>query len=209
MATWGLVHGDERPISGDRGSGAIMFSGCPLRCPSCHNPEMVAAGVRVTPNRLAAMAWDLRKRGAENLQLLSPTVHIPALARVLRHLRGCGFDIPVVFKSSGYESVNELRKFEGLVDVYLPDVKFGPRSRWAESAGAADYFDEMRRAVEEMYRQTGPLALSPRGTAVRGVLVRCVPAPLPSRERGTIERFLRTLPKGIHVSHTAVFDRLG
>lgn len=205
IATAGLTLGDEPEIRGHRGSGAIMLSGCPLRCPSCHNPEMVANGCPVTIEQFLDVAWDLRARGAHNLQLLSPTVHLPALGAALAALRREGFDLPIVLKSSGYEHVEAVRALDGLVDVYLPDLKFGPRSGTAQRAAARDYFEVACAAIVEMARQVGPLVVDGDGIAVRGLLVRHVMAPLPSEEREAVLSFLRKLPPGTRVSVTDNF----
>ncbi|MCM2322792.1 MAG: hypothetical protein NDJ90_05985 [Oligoflexia bacterium] len=202
VATAGLTLGDEPEIRGTRGSGAIMLSGCPLRCPSCHNPEMVAEGVPYSLEAFVELAEGLAAEGAHNLQLLSPTVHLPALRVALALLRARGFPIPIALKSSGYESVSELRALEGLVDLYIPDLKFGPESDRAARAGMPllgdrSYFETARAAIAEMIHQVGPLVLDPAGLAVRGVLVRHVRAPLPATEREAILAYLDSLPAGV------------
>ncbi len=208
VSTWGLTLGDEEPIRGTRGSGAVMLGGCPLTCPSCHNPEMVRGGRPTSPAELADIAWELARQGAHNLQILSPTVHLPALRVVLGELKRARYPLPVVWKSSGYESVEELRKLAGLVDIYLPDLKYGPRSAWARQAGAPDYFEVARAALSEMSSQAGPLRLDNDGVAVRGVLVRHVQAPLPDEERDRVRALLRSLPPGVVASEMDTFVRL-
>jgi putative pyruvate formate lyase activating enzyme len=205
IATSGITFGDEPEVRGQRGSGAIMLSGCPLKCPSCHNPEMVADGTAVGIGEFLDMIDDLRARGAHNIQILSPTVHLPALRVALAELKATSFPLPIVFKSSGYESLAELAKLEGLVDVYLPDFKFGSCSQWSARAGVRDYFDVTRLAITEMFRQVGALKLNADKTVSRGVLVRHVRAPLPQHETHEIESFLASLPSGIGVSYSDNF----
>ena len=204
----GLTMGDEPPIRGTRGSGAVMFAGCPLKCPSCHNPEMVADGVPADAAAFFGICESLVTSGAHNLQLLSPTVHLPALRILLRELRDARFPLPVVLKSSGFERVEELRRLEGLVDIYLPDLKFGGYSAWAVRAGARDYFSVARAAIGEMIRQVGDLELDEAGIARRGVLVRHVEAPLPPGEKAEISEFLDSLRGRAHVSRLAQFVSL-
>jgi putative pyruvate formate lyase activating enzyme len=200
VATYGLTQGDEPAIRGTRGSGAIMLSGCPLHCPSCHNPEMVRQGAETSIQDFIDICFSMRNDGAHNLQILSPTVHFPALRAALEHLKNSGFELPVIFKSSGYERVEELSKFDGLVDIYLPDLKFGTTSAWAARAGVKDYFTVAQAAIAEMIRQAGPLLTGPDGIATRGVLVRHVKAPLPEPEWREIDAFLSSLPPGVGVS---------
>ncbi|NDD91232.1 radical SAM protein [bacterium] len=200
VATFGISHGDEPAIRGTQGSGAIMLSGCPLKCPSCHNPEKVSHGTPTSPEAFLRICKDLYDRGAHNIQILSPTVHLPALRAVLIALRESRFPLSIVLKSSGYESVEQLQRLEGLVDVYLPDFKFGPHSSWSRRAGVRDYFEKASTAVHEMFRQVGGLTLDASGVAKKGVLIRHVRAPLPADEQALIDRFLGTLPAEIGLS---------
>jgi len=189
----GITLGDEPPIRGTRGSGAIMLAGCPLRCPSCHNPEKVADGAVTDAAGFFGICKSLLEEGAHNIQILSPTVHLPSLRILLAELKRTGFPLPIVLKSSGYERVEELRKLDGLVDIYLPDLKFGSCSAWAVRAGVRNYFSEARDSIEEMIRQVGNLALNEEGLASRGVLVRHVEAPLPPAEKKEILTYLDSL----------------
>ncbi len=209
IATAGRSFGDEPELAGESGSGVLMLSGCPLRCPSCCNHEMVADGTVLSLEETVDLAWRLRDEGAHNLQILSPTAHLPALLALARALKDAAFDIPIVFKSSGYERIEWLRRFATLVDVYVPDVKFGPDSAWAGQAGAADYFLVAKRTVAEMIRQVGPLRLDDQGLAVKGVVVRHLCAPLPPAERRAIDAYLETLPQGVRISRPAPFVSLG
>lgn len=208
VSSSGLTLGDEPVIRGTRGSGAIMLAGCPLKCPSCHNPEQVAHGEPVTGEAFLRICEDLVAQGAHNLQLLSPTVHLPALRMMLTELKKSGFPVPVVLKSSGFESVAELRKLEGLVDIYLPDLKFGSCSAWAVRAGVRSYFAVAREAIEEMIRQVGPLRVDDGGVAVSGVLVRHVEAPLPAAEKAELRAYLAGLEGRASVSFLDTFVNL-
>ena len=177
-----------------------MFGGCSLTCPSCHNPEMVAGGKSLSISELVDLCYRLLEQGAHNIQFLSPTVHFPALQVALTALKTADFPLPIVFKSSGYESLPQIQKFAGLVDVWLPDLKYGPNSAWAVRAGVADYFEVATQAILGMYELVGPKCLGPDGLLQRGVLVRHVMAPLPKDERQAIKQFLEDLPEGILVS---------
>lgn len=204
----GLTLGDEPAIRGTRGSGAIMLAGCPLKCPSCHNPEMVATGTPTTGEAFLRICEDLLAQGAHNVQILSPTVHLPALRVALAALKLHGFPLPIVLKSSGFESVAELRKLEGLVDIYLPDLKFGSCSAWAVRAGVRSYFAVAKEAIDEMIRQVGPLQMDAAGLATSGVLVRHVEAPLPAGEKAELRAYLAGLSGRASVSFLDTFVNL-
>lgn len=208
VAAAGLTFGDEPCITGAGGSGAVMLAGCPLRCPSCHNPEMRDVGVPLAIGAFVDLAWRLRDHGAENLQVLSPTVHRPALCVALRTLRKDGFDRPIVWKSSGYETTEAIDGVAGLVDVHLPDLKYGPESSWARRAGAPDYFAVATAAIARMAAQVGSAVHDSDGRLRRGVLVRHVVAPLGAAERAAIDAFLTSLPPDVLVSRLDTFDDL-
>jgi putative pyruvate formate lyase activating enzyme len=108
------------------------------------------------------------------------------LRTVLQTAKQAGFRLPIIFKSSGYELVSELEKFSGLVDIYLPDFKFGAESEWAARARAKDYFSVVKSAIAEMIRQTGPMRFNEKGLLLQGTLIRHVLAPLPDSERNEI-----------------------
>lgn len=190
----GISFGDESEIHGMGGSGCIMLSGCPLTCPSCHNPEKVSHGKKTTTEEFLLICQGLLENGAENIQILSPTVHIPALVYNLRVLKESNFPLPIVMKSSGYESVEQIKRFDGLVDFWLPDFKFGPCSSWGKKAGVSDYFEQARNSLEAMRQQVG----------IENVLVRHVLAPLPENERNMILDFLEGTGLKISVSDTFV-----
>ncbi|MCB0403651.1 MAG: hypothetical protein KDD51_02625 [Bdellovibrionales bacterium] len=200
--------GDERAIRGRIGSGAIMLSGCPLTCNSCQNYEMVQEGHRVTFEQFIEMALTLKARGAHNLQVLSPTVHFPSLRQLLPIIRKEAPNFPIIFKSSGYESVEALKRFEGLVDIYLPDLKFGSQSRWARCAGAGDYLQVAKLAIDEMFSQVGPLEVDREGIASKGLLIRHVKAPLPAAEQEELEGYLSEMGRRTQISILEHFVQL-
>lgn len=190
----GISFGDESVIKGMGGSGCIMLSGCPLTCPSCHNPEKVSHGKETTTEEFLKICQGLLENGAENIQILSPTVHLPSLIHILRILKSSSFPLPIIMKSSGYESIEQIRRLKGLVDFWLPDFKFGPCSAWGKKAGVGDYFEKARSAVKEMINQVGK----------ENVLIRHVLSPLPENERSMIVQFLKELDVGYSLSDSFV-----
>ena len=172
-----LHYWEEPCISETEGSGAVFFSGCNLGCVFCQNYEIShltkeMTGITVSPQRLAEIFFSLQEQQANNINLVTADVHIPAVAEALRIARTQGLSIPVIFNSSSYVNVGSLHMLEGLVDVYLPDFKFYSSSKAAKYLRAADYPQTARRAIEEMVRQTGNCSFDENGRIQKGVIVR-------------------------------------
>lgn len=165
------LHFDEEPvISGQRGSGTVFFSGCALRCRFCQNFEISHHnfGREVTPRRLREIYFELIDQGAQNINLVNPTHFVPA---ILESLEG-GLPVPVVWNTGGYERVETLKRLEGRVQVYLPDLKYIRAESARRYSAAPDYFHYAAAALREMLRQTGPVRLDQDGRIVSGVIVR-------------------------------------
>ena len=164
-------YGEEPCIAGKNGTGAVFFTGCNLRCVFCQNIDISRGegGVPVTVPELRDMLLRLRDEGVDSIDLVTGAHFIPAIADALS---GIELGIPVVWNSSGYESVESLRLLEGLVQVYMPDFKyFDPKAAKRYSA-AEDYPTVAAAAIKEMYRQVGPYELDDNGLLNRGVLIR-------------------------------------
>lgn len=165
------LHFDEEPVvSGTGGSGAVFFSGCALRCRFCQNYPIShqGFGMRVGVRRLREIYFELIDQGAHNINLVNPT-HFSAA--ILESLEG-GLPVPVVWNSGGYERVETLKRFEGRVQVYLPDLKYVCGETSGRYSAAKDYFDFAGPALKEMLRQTGPVELDDNGLIRRGTVVR-------------------------------------
>ena len=164
-------YGEEPCISGTRGSGAVFFAGCNLRCVFCQNHEISrgAAGKPLSAPELRGLFLHLRDQGVHNLNLVTPTHYSAVIAEALREL---DLGIPVVWNSSGYETVEQLRALEGLVQVYMPDFKYADPALSARYSAARDYPEIALSAISEMYRQTGPFRMDGEGLLQRGVLIR-------------------------------------
>ena len=163
--------GEEPCISGTRGSGAVFFAGCNLRCVFCQNREISrgAAGEAVSAGKLRDIFLRLRDRGVHNLNLVTPTHYSEA---IIEALTGLDLGIPVVWNSSGYESVGTLRRLEGLVQVYMPDFKYADTALADRYSAAPDYPQVALAAIREMFRQTGPFVMDDEGILRRGLLIR-------------------------------------
>ena len=164
-------HYDEEPvISGERGSGAIFFSGCSLRCRFCQNYPISHGGYGqfITTRRLREIYFELIDQGVHNINLVNPTHFSDA---ILESLEG-GLPVPVVWNSGGYEKVDNLRRFEGKIQVYLPDLKYIRSDSAGKYSSARNYFEFAGPALKEMLRQTGPVELDDDGIIRRGTIVR-------------------------------------
>lgn len=161
---------EEPCISGERGSGAVFFAGCNLRCSFCQNYDISALrqGTEISVERLREIFCELKAQGVHNLNLVTGTHFAHAIARALEEDPG----LPVVWNCGGYESVETLLALEGKVQIYLPDMKYSDGALAAELSQAGDYPEVARRAILEMFRQTGPYELDEEGMLKKGVLIR-------------------------------------
>lgn len=164
---------EEPPISGTNGSGTVFFSGCNLRCVFCQNHAVShdALGRAVGEEELADVFLSLQEEGAHNINLVTPSHYAHVLRRVLEKVKP-RLSIPVVWNSGGYESVDTLRTLEGLVDIYLPDVKYLSRELSTEYSAAPDYFPIAQEALSEMLRQQPRCVFDEHGLLLRGTVVR-------------------------------------
>lgn len=164
-----LHHWEEPPISGQNGAGTVFFSGCTLGCVYCQNGDISAGGFGkdISTARLREIFEELIGQGAHNIELVTPTHFLPWILPALTPR----LPVPVVYNCGGYERVETLRTLEGLVDVYLPDLKYADGTLAAELSGAADYFPVACEAIREMFRQVGPYVLED-GLLTRGVVIR-------------------------------------
>ena len=169
VARAGLHFWEEPCVSGARGSGAVFFSGCVLRCVYCQNHAISHEnfGKPVSVERLREIFWELIGQGAHNINLVSPTPFAPAIREALAE----PLPVPVVWNTGGYERVETLRSLEGRAQVWLPDLKYVDSGLSRDLSGAADYFGAASAAIEEMVRQTGDYVLED-GLLKRGVLIR-------------------------------------
>ena len=191
---------EEPPISGQRGTGAVFFSGCTLRCVYCQNGEIShgCAGRTFTPRELADALKRLTDLGMHTISLITGTPFVPQILEALALYRP---PLPLVWNSSGYETVETLRMLEGTVDVYLPDLKHYSARMGRLCAGAPDYFAAASAAIREMCRQTGSPVLGEDGILQRGTLIRHLILPGLTGESMKLLTWIRdTLPEGTPVS---------
>ncbi|MEN6317009.1 MAG: radical SAM protein [Clostridiaceae bacterium] len=173
-----FLHMWEEPcISGTKGSGTVFFSGCNLKCIFCQNHEIShgGRGREVSTEELAAIFLSLRDKGAHNINLVTPSHFVPAILEALEIAKTnnpAPLDIPIVYNTSGYDSLGSLKMLEGSIDIYLPDLKYISPDVSMRYSGAKDYFEKASRAIFEMYRQTGAPILDESGIMKRGIIIR-------------------------------------
>ncbi len=179
VARAALHHWEEPCISGVEetgpgGSGAVFFSGCNLGCNFCQNSPISYGrkGTDITAQRLSEIFLELESSGAYNINLVTGTMFLPHIVDAITRARMSGLSIPILYNSGGYESVRALRMLDGLIDIYLPDMKFFSPSVARRFCGAPDYSNRCREALEEMVRQVGPPRFSKNDRMQSGVIVR-------------------------------------
>jgi len=203
IASANVHKGEEPPISGTRGSGTIFFSGCSLKCRFCQNfpISQLLNGEDITVKALAERILRLQRQKVHNINLVTPTHYLPQLLAALYQAIPQGFCRPIVWNSSGYEKADVLQLLDGVVDVYLPDMKYADDAVATRLSSAPGYRDVNRAAVREMLRQVGHLQLDDDGLAVRGLVIRHLVLPNGlSGTRDTLKWIAENLGTDTHIS---------
>jgi putative pyruvate formate lyase activating enzyme len=187
IASANVHRGEEPPISGTNGSGTIFLSGCSLKCVFCQNfpISQFGNGEEITTVELASRMLKLQKQRVHNINFVTPTHFLPQILAALWLAIPQGFSLPILWNSSGYEKVDALKLLDGIVSIYLPDMKYSDDIAAVEISSAPDYCRINRDAVTEMKRQVGHLQVDDNGVAVKGLIVRHLV--LPERRAGSLE----------------------
>ena len=174
VPSFGAHHGEERPLRGWRGSGTIFFSWCNLRCIFCQNWEISQKGIgdEVDAERLAGMMLRLQAQGCHNINLVSPSHVVAQILEAVLVAAREGLRLPLVYNTGGYDSPEALALLDGVIDIYMPDMKYGDSEIARRYSRVRDYWEVNQAAVREMHRQVGDLRLDEQGLARRGLLVR-------------------------------------
>ncbi|MFZ5650541.1 MAG: radical SAM protein [Bacillota bacterium] len=174
ISSYGPHFGEESVLVGRHGSGTIFFTNCNLGCVFCQNYDIShdGEGREVSPEKLGKIMIELQNSGCHNINLVSPTHYVPQMLEALTAAVEEGLKVPLVYNTGGYDPVELLEILDGVVDIYMPDIKFGDDTSGEKYLGVKDYFTTARQAVKEMHRQVGDLAVDTRGIAYRGLLVR-------------------------------------
>ena len=192
VSSYGPHHGEEDPLRGSGGSGTIFFGSCNLRCVFCQNWESShkKGGVEVTSEELAGMMLELQDRGCHNINFVSPSHMVAQLLAGVAVAAKRGLRLPLVFNSGGFDSPEGLELLDGVIDIYMPDMKYGDSKTGRQYSHVQGYARVNRQAVKEMHRQVGDLVLDEDGVAVRGLLVRHLVLPGGLANTGRILRFI-------------------
>lgn len=205
-------HGEEPPITGKGGSGTIFFSYCTLKCCFCQNYQISHEyeGKPVTVTELADKMVNLQKLGCHNVNLVTATHFLPWIIRSLKEACEKGLTIPIVYNCGGYETVEIVKLLDGIVDIYLPDMKYGENSSAQKYSNAPDYVQINQSAIKEMFRKVGPLRIDDDETAYRGLCIRHLALPENASASENILNFLKSNfdPADIYISLMAQYRPL-
>lgn len=179
IAYYSLHEWEEPVISGEKGSGTIFFSNCNMKCIYCQNKKISTGGYGkvISNKRLGEIMLELQERGAHNINLVTPTHYVPQIASVLHKIKDKGLKIPVVYNTSSYDNVGTIMMMNGLVDIYLADLKYYDDSLSENYSHCKNYFEIATMAIDEMYRQVGKFVLDENGMMKKGLIVRVLVLP--------------------------------
>ena len=192
VSSYGPHHGEEAPLRGRYGSGTIFFSGCNLSCVYCQNADISQklSGRPVTARELSSFMLELQAAGCHNINLVSPTHVVGQIAQGIALAAADGLVLPIVYNTGGYDALDTLRVLEGMIDIYMPDMKYSQGEMGEAYSGVPDYPEINQEAVLEMHRQVGDLSLDPSGIAWKGLLIRHLVLPGGLAGSSSILRFI-------------------
>lgn len=194
--------GEESCLVGSAGSGTIFFSSCNLACVYCQNWEIsqLRQGQEIKIEDLAQMMISLQRNSCHNINFVSPTIWVPHILKALILARKKGLKVPLVYNTGGYDAVNTLKLLDGVIDIYMPDIKYANNEIGLEYSNAAKYWDVARKAVREMYRQVGDLVINKKGLAEKGLLIRHLVLPEGLAGTKKVMKFIASLSKKTYVN---------
>jgi putative pyruvate formate lyase activating enzyme len=192
VSSYSPHHGEEDCLRGWRGSGTIFFSGCNLRCVYCQNFDISwrVQGAPIPPRKLAAIMLELQACGCHNINVVTPEHVVPQILEALPFAIEGGLRLPIVYNTSGYDSIESLELLDGIVDIYMPDFKYWDSEMARKYSRAPDYPQVARRVLKEMHRQVGDLIIGENGLAKRGLLIRHLVMPGDIAGTGEIMRWI-------------------
>lgn len=171
---YGSHYGEEDVFVGIGGSGTIFLSYCTLQCVFCQNYEIsqYGDGYEISPIDLAQIMLSLQKKGCHNINLVSPSHYVSQIVESIHLAAKGGLSLPIIYNTGGYDDINTLKLLDGIIDIYMPDIKFGDNIKAKKYVNSVRYFDIVKAAVKEMYRQVGNLKSDDRRIAYKGLLIR-------------------------------------
>lgn len=207
IASANVHRGEEPPISGTKGSGTIFLSGCSLSCVFCQNfpISQFRNGEEITTRELATRMLKLQRQSVHNINFVTPTHYLPQILAALWLAIPDGFTLPIVWNTSGYEKINALELLDGIISVYLPDMKYSENTHAEQISSAPGYCEINRAAVSEMLRQVGHLQVDEAGIAKRGLIIRHLV--LPGDKAGSLETLPWIAENLGHETHIALMSQ--
>lgn len=217
IAHYGLHTGEEPFLTGAKGSGTIFFAGCTLKCAFCQNYQISRwrSGRRstktltITAAMLAEIFMELKNMGAANINLVSPTPYVPAIIEAVNIAKSGGFDLPFVYNTHGYDTPETIGSLDGIIDIYLPDFKYGLDRLGEELSGAPQMFSRCKETMRSIFAQAGNLVGDSSGLAVKGTVVRHLVLPGNIENSLNVLDFLETIDRRIHLSLMSQFHPCG
>jgi putative pyruvate formate lyase activating enzyme len=202
IASWSIHFGEEPPISGVQGSGTIFLSGCSLACSFCENYPIshYCNGDEVTTVELADHMLELQEKGAHNINFVTPTHFVPQIVESVWKAIEAGLCVPIVYNSGGYDDLEVLGLLDGIVDIYLPDMKYGDNESALQYSRAKNYVQINQTAIREMYRQVGELVLDDRGVALKGTIIRHLVLPRDIANTQKVLEFIAGISPDLRIS---------
>lgn len=193
---------EEKVLVGAKGSGTIFFTSCNLACVYCQNFEIsqLRIGKEVEIADLAKMMLSLQEQGCHNINLVTPTIWVPQILRALKIAVDKGLKLPLVYNTGGYDSVETLKLLEGIVDIYMPDIKYSDSACGLKYSAVPNYWEVVQETVSEMHRQVGDLVIDKDGIARRGLLIRHLVLPNRIAGTGRVMKFIASLSKDSYVN---------
>ena len=208
IALSSLHYAEEPCISGKNGSGTVFFSNCNLKCIDCQNYEIshLGKGNEITKEELADIFIKEQNAGAHNINLVTPTMYVPQIIEAIRIAKSKGLNLPIIYNTNGYENVETIKRLEGYVDVYLPDLKYYSDEVAKKYSGIDNYFKFASNAIKEMINQVGFPSFDENGMIVKGVIIRHLVLPNHLQNTKNILKWIKeNLPKEVWVSVMAQY----
>lgn len=208
ISWFGKHFGEEPPLTKDKGAGTIFFTGCNLRCVYCQNYQISQGniGKNYTISELVKIMLDLQKEGALNIDLVTPTIWFRQLKEAISETKKQGLKIPIVWNTNAYDGLKIIKEMEGLVDIYLPDFKYGDDDLAFKYSGVKNYVKVAKESIQEMFKQVGNLKLSKDGVAEKGVIVRHLILPNNLENSFKALDYIREIDKDIYVNLFAQYE---
>lgn len=202
VASYNAHFGEEPPLVGSKGSGTVFFSACNLRCIYCQNYEVshLIVGNEISEQQLAKTMLNLQNQGCHNINFVSPTHSVLPILKALEIAVEMGLNVPLVYNTGGYDSLQTLKMLEGVFDIYMPDIKYAEQDTGERLSEAENYPLVSQKAVSEMYRQVGNLQVDNNGIAYKGLLVRHLVLPSFINESKQVVDFVASLSKNIYLN---------